>query len=99
MDKVSPELAQEVLRLMIQDGVTLTGDLNQCERAVGAWVRKVGAATLEAHLAGKKTTVAKLTEVVLRDVRDRQPGHGGSGVVVPGCGGVLQGSRAACAIG
>jgi len=55
MDKVSPELAQEVLRLMIQDGVTLTGDLNQCERAVGAWVRKVGAATLEAHLAGKKT--------------------------------------------
>ena len=55
MDRVSPELAGEVLRLMIQDGVTLTGDLNQCERAVAAWVRKVGAATIEAHLAGKKT--------------------------------------------
>ncbi len=55
MDQVSPELAREVLRLMIQDGVTLTGDLNQCERAVASWVRKVGAATIEAHLAGKKT--------------------------------------------
>ena len=55
MDKVSPELAGEVLRLMLQDGVTLTGDLKQCERAVAAWVRKVGAATVEAHLAGKKT--------------------------------------------
>ena len=54
MDRVSPELAGEVLRLMLQDGVTLTGDLNQCERAVAAWVRKVGAATIEAHLAGKK---------------------------------------------
>ena len=51
MDKVSPELAGEVLRLMIEDGVTLTGDLNQCERAVAGWVRKVGAATIEAHLA------------------------------------------------
>jgi hypothetical protein len=54
MDQGSPELAGEVLRLMIQDGVTLTGDLNQCERAVAAWVRKVGAASIEAHLAGKK---------------------------------------------
>jgi hypothetical protein len=57
MDKVSPELTREVLRLMIQDGVTLTGDLNQCERAVGAWVRKVGAASIEAHLAGEKTAM------------------------------------------
>lgn len=57
MDKVSPELAGEVLRLMIEDGVTLTGDLNQCERAVAAWVRKVGAATIEAHLAKKKTAM------------------------------------------
>ena len=57
MDKVSPELTGEVLRLMIQDGVTLTGDLNQCERAVAAWVRKVGAASIEAHLAGKKTVM------------------------------------------
>lgn len=57
MDQVSPELAGEVLRLMIQDGVTLTGDLNQCERAVAAWVRKVGAASIEAHLAGKKTAM------------------------------------------
>jgi hypothetical protein len=57
MDKVSSELAGEVLRLMIQDGVTLTGDLNQCERAVATWVRKVGAATIEAHLAGKKTAM------------------------------------------
>ena len=54
MDTVSPELAGEVLRLMLQDGVTLAGDLNQCERAVAAWVRKVGAATIEAHLSGKK---------------------------------------------
>lgn len=57
MDQVSPELAREVLRLMIQDGVTLTGDLNQCERAVAGWVRKVGAATIEEHLAGKKTAM------------------------------------------
>ena len=57
MDQVSPELTREVLRLMIQDGVTLTGDLNQCERAVAAWVRKVGAASIEAHLAGKKTAM------------------------------------------
>lgn len=55
MDQVSPELAREALRLMIQDGVTPTGDLNQCERAVAAWVRKVGAATIEEHLAGEKT--------------------------------------------
>ena len=54
MDKVSPELVGEVLRLMLQDGVTLTGDLNPCERAVAGWVRKVGAAAIEAHLAGKK---------------------------------------------
>ena len=54
MDKVSPELAGEVLRLMIQDAVTLTGELNQCERAVALWERKVGAAAIEANLAGKK---------------------------------------------
>ncbi len=57
MDKVSPELTREVLRLMIQDGVTLTGDLNQCERTVAAWVRKVGAASIEEHLAGEKTAL------------------------------------------
>jgi len=52
---IRPEIVEEVLQLMIRDGVTLSDDLNQCERAILAWVRKTGAAMLESHLAGKKT--------------------------------------------
>ena len=55
MTSIRPEIAEQVLQLMIQDGVTLSDDLNQCERVILAWVRKTGGAMLETHLAGKKT--------------------------------------------
>ena len=55
MTSVRSEIAEQVLELMIRDGVTLSDDLNECERSILAWVRKTGAAMLESHLAGKKT--------------------------------------------
>jgi hypothetical protein len=55
MGSMNPDVVNQVMAMMVQDGVTLSDDLNQCERAILAWTRKTGAAMLEAHLAGKKT--------------------------------------------
>lgn len=48
------ELGREMLRLMVADGVALTDDINQCESAILSWVRKSGAAALQAQLGGGK---------------------------------------------
>jgi hypothetical protein len=49
------ELGREMLRLMAADEVLLTDDLNQCESAILSWIRKCGAAALQAQLGGKKS--------------------------------------------
>lgn len=47
-------LGRELLRLMAQEGLQLTDDLNQCEAAIVGWIRQAGGAALEAQLGGKK---------------------------------------------
>ena len=61
MTAIRPEITGQVRQLMIQDGVTRSDDLNQCERAILDWVRKVGGKTLHGEgTAATKTWVKKI---------------------------------------
>ncbi len=75
------ELGQEMLRLMVADGVLLTDDLNPCEGAILSWIRRSGAAALQAQLGGKKAGLSRL-ESRLRlpgesEIRDASSADGG----------------------
>ena len=54
MQEVSAEVVRQVKELMVQEGVTLTDDLNQCEAALLQYLRQLGKGLLQDHFSKKR---------------------------------------------
>lgn len=54
MSTIRPEVVQRVKALMVEEGVTLTDDLNQCEAAVLEFVQRLGTTMLDEHFSKKR---------------------------------------------
>ena len=55
MQAVSAEVVRQVKALMVQDGVSLTDDLNQCEAALLQYVQQLGKGLLQDHFSKKRS--------------------------------------------
>ena len=51
---VSGEMLERIKALMVQDGVALTDDLNQCEAALLEFVQRLGNSLLQDHFSKKR---------------------------------------------
>jgi hypothetical protein len=57
MQPIPAELIERVKALMIEEGVTLTDDLNQCEAAVYEFVQRLGTTVLQEHFSKKRSAM------------------------------------------